>query len=338
MLAFMVLGLQAVLKSCSAAAPDAVKKQDTIGEAMLRSLGEGAEQELSSLFIPGIAFAMENGQGSGLFLQEQISALFPFYGYYGKDIGEEGEGKMDFRTIMLAEAEEGTWPETEGEVAGDAEAQPLPEPVQDGGQVPGEDSLPQDSMQELLRAENEAAAGMQQPEAFIPHVRQNQINLEALGSYETLVQEFYTIDANTTAGSDQLNVNKLLEKDMRISKDGDGPQILIYHTHSQEAFADSIPGDATTSIMGVGEHLAEILRDTYGYNVVHHLGQYDKESRDDSYSVALADIQQVLADYPSIQVVIDLHRDALPESTRLVMDLDGRPTARFMFFNGLSLI
>lgn len=336
MLAFMVLGLQAVLKSCSAAAPDAVKKQDTIGEAMLRSLGEGAEQELSSLFIPGIAFAMENGQGSGLFLQEQISALFPFYGYYGKDIGEEGEGKMDFRTIMLAEAEEGTWPETEGEVAGDAEAQPLPEPVQDGGQVPGEDSLPQDSMQELLRAENEAAAGMQQPEAFIPHVRQNQINLEALGSYETLVQEFYTIDANTTAGSDQLNVNKLLEKDMRISKDGDGPQILIYHTHSQEAFADSIPGDATTSIMGVGEHLAEILRDTYGYNVVHHLGQYDKESRDDSYSVALADIQQVLADYPSIQVVIDLHRDALPESTRLVMDLDGRPTARFMFFNGLS--
>ena len=46
------------MKSCSAAAPDAVKKQDTIGDAMLRSLAEGAEQELSSLFMPGIAFAM----------------------------------------------------------------------------------------------------------------------------------------------------------------------------------------------------------------------------------------------------------------------------------------
>ena len=162
------------------------------------------------------------------------------------------------------------------------------------------------------------------------------MDLNVLGSYEALIQQFYTIDANTTAGSDQLNIGKLMEQDMRISKEGDGPQILIYHTHSQEAFADSIPGDAGTSIMGVGEHLAEILRDQYGYDVVHHLGQYDKESRDDSYSVALADIQQVLEDYPSIQVVIDLHRDALPESTHLVMDLDGRPTARFMFFNGLS--
>lgn len=337
MLAFLVLGIQAVMKSCSAAAPDAVKKEDTIGSAMLKSLAEGAEQGLSGLFMPGIAFAMENGRGSGMFLQEQIVAMFPFYGYYGKDTeAEGGEGKTDFRTIMLAEAEEGTYPEAEGAVMENGDIAPAvtPEPVQDVGQA-SEETLPQESMQELLRAENEAAT-VQQPAAFIPHTRQSQVDLEALGSYETLIQQFYTIDANTTAGSDQLNVSKLLEKDMRISKDGDGPQILIYHTHSQEAFSDSIPGDATTSIMGVGEHLAEILRDTYGYNVVHHLGQYDKESRDDSYSVALSDIQQVLTDYPSIQVVIDLHRDALPESTHLAMDLDGRPTARFMFFNGLS--
>ena len=234
---------------------------------------------------------------------------------------------------MLAEAEEGTYPEEA--VSEDAERISSTDPVQDEGQASGEADLSQESMQELLRAENEAAA-VQQPAAFIPHTRQNQVDLEALSSYETLISQFYTIDANTTAGSDQLNVSKLLGTDMSITKDGDGPQILIYHTHSQEAFADSIPGDATTSIMGVGEHLAEILRDTYGYNVVHHLGQYDKESRDDSYSVALSDIAQVLDDYPSIEVVIDLHRDAMPESTHLVMDLDGRPTARFMFFNGLS--
>ncbi len=301
---------------------------------MLRSLAEGAEQELSSLFMPGIAFAMENGRGSGLFLQEQIAALFPFYGYYRKDNGtEDGDDRTDFRTIMLAEAEEGTYPEEA--VSEDTERISSTDPVQDEGQASGEADLSQESMQELLRAENEAAA-VQQPAAFIPHTRQNQVDLEALSSYETLISQFYTIDANTTAGSDQLNVSKLLGTDMSITKDGDGPQILIYHTHSQEAFADSIPGDATTSIMGVGEHLAEILRDTYGYNVVHHLGQYDKESRDDSYSVALSDIAQVLDDYPSIEVVIDLHRDAMPESTHLVMDLDGRPTARFMFFNGLS--
>ena len=47
-------------------------------------------------------------------------------------------------------------------------------------------------------------------------------------------------------------------------------------------------------------------------------------------------MEQVLAENPSIQVVIDLHRDEMAEETRLVTDLDGRPTARFMFFNGLS--
>ncbi|MFR6588983.1 MAG: stage II sporulation protein P [Gallintestinimicrobium sp.] len=52
---------------------------------------------------------------------------------------------------------------------------------------------------------------------------------------------------------------------------------MIYHTHSQETFADSIPGNAQTGIMGVGEVLAEILRKQYGYNVMHHMGQYDVE-------------------------------------------------------------
>lgn len=338
LLAFLVLVLQAVLKSCGAAAEDGVERQDTIGGAMLRSLSEGVESSLSAQFMPGMAFAMENGRGGSLFWLEQINALFPFYGYaVTGDSPQAAEGGTDFRTIILAEAEEGTAADgdTAPEESGTTEAQePIPGP-EDGGQASAEETPSSEAMQELMRAENEAVA-VQNADAFLPHMKQSQVDLEALGSYETLIREFYTIDANTTAGSDQLNVGRLLEQDMTLEKNPEVPQILIYHTHSQEAFADSIPGDAATTIMGVGEHLAEILRETYGYNVVHHLGQYDIESRDDSYSVALSDIQQVLDDYPSIQVVIDLHRDALPESTHLAMDLDGRPTARFMFFNGLS--
>ncbi len=139
----------------------------------------------------------------------------------------------------------------------------------------------------------------------------------------------------TMAGSDQLNVERLLARDMTVSKEGEGPQILIYHTHSQEAFADSVPGDQGTSIVGVGEYLAEVLRNEYGYNVLHHTAQYDLV-RDDAYAVALPEIEKLLAENPSIQVVIDLHRDSMAEETRLVTEIDGRPTARFMFFNGLS--
>lgn len=162
------------------------------------------------------------------------------------------------------------------------------------------------------------------------------INLEELEEYETLVKRFYTIDAITNIGPEELNAKKLGNMDLTMKQTADQPQILIYHTHSQEAYADSVPGDDTTTIMGVGEHLAEILEKKYGYNVIHHIGKYDVQSRDNAYSKALPEIKRVLEENPSIEVVIDLHRDAVADETRLVMDLDGRPTAKFMFFNGIS--
>ena len=97
-----------------------------------------------------------------------------------------------------------------------------------------------------------------------------------------------------------------------------------------------MPGNTGTTIVGVGERLAQILRDDYGYTVLHHTGQYDVDTRDDAYGKSLPALEEILKQYPSIQVVIDLHRDQMAEETRLVMNLDGRPTARFMFFNGLS--
>ena len=171
---------------------------------------------------------------------------------------------------------------------------------------------------------------------FRPAVQQVQIDRTQLADYETLVRNFYAIDANTMAGSDQLSVEKLLGMDMTLSQEGDGPQILIYHTHSQEAFADSVPGDVNTGIVGVGECLTKILTEQYGYRVLHHTGQYDVETRDNAYSRALPAVEQILAENPSIQVIIDLHRDEVAEETKLVTDIQGRPTARFMFFNGLS--
>ena len=171
---------------------------------------------------------------------------------------------------------------------------------------------------------------------FRPSVQQVQIDRTQLADYETLVRNFYAIDANTMAGSDQLSVEKLLGMDMTLPQEGDGPQILIYHTHSQEAFADSVPGDVNTGIVGVGECLTRILTEQYGYRVLHHTGQYDVETRDNAYSRALPAVEQILAENPSIQVIIDLHRDEVAEETKLVTDIQGRPTARFMFFNGLS--
>ena len=195
---------------------------------------------------------------------------------------------------------------------------------------------PEETQQTALIPESVEATAGTALSNFRPAVQQVQIDRTQLADYETLVRNFYAIDANTMAGSDQLSVEKLLGMDMTLPQEGDGPQILIYHTHSQEAFADSVPGDVNTGIVGVGECLTKILTEQYGYRVLHNTGQYDVETRDNAYPRALPAVEQILAENPSIQVIIDLHRDEVAEETKLVTDIQGRPTARFMFFNGLS--
>ena len=98
---------------------------------------------------------------------------------------------------------------------------------------------------------------------------------------------------------------------------------------------DSKAGVEEDTILGAGEVLASYLEE-YGFSVYHHKGKYDVESRDYAYSNALPEVEQILKEYPEIEVVIDLHRDAVAETTRLVTELQGRETAKVMFFNGLS--
>lgn len=166
--------------------------------------------------------------------------------------------------------------------------------------------------------------------------KQVTVNREKLYDFDYLLQNFYIVDSSTTIGSDQLNVENLLGKDMTISDEGDGPQILIYHTHSQEGYLDSGDGDAETSVVAVGEYLTQILTEEYGFRVLHHTGEYDVGDRDHAYSNAAPALAALLEEYPSIQVVIDLHRDSVSESTHLVTEINGKPTAMIMFFNGLS--
>lgn len=163
-----------------------------------------------------------------------------------------------------------------------------------------------------------------------------EINRTKLQDFDYLKNNFFQVDNTTTVGSDLLDVSKLLNKDMRLSQTEKEPQILIYHTHSQEAYADSVPNDPSTSVVGLGDQLERILEDEYGFSVLHHKGQYDTAGRDGAYSRALPDLEQILQEYPSIEVVIDLHRDGVPETLHLVSEVDGRQTAQIMFFNGLS--
>lgn len=166
------------------------------------------------------------------------------------------------------------------------------------------------------------------------------LSVEKLKDFEYLRSHFYTVDSSTFVNPEDLQAEKLLSKNMKLDKSKKGPKILLYHTHSQEAFADSVPGDVNTTIVGVGRYLAKLLNEKYGIETLHHEGIYDmkdgKVDRTQAYERAKGNIQKILNENPSIEMVIDLHRDGVGKDTRLVTDINGKPTAKLMFFNGMS--
>lgn len=151
-------------------------------------------------------------------------------------------------------------------------------------------------------------------------------------------QQFYTVTSITSLTKEIFRPSEFLDKDMKITHDSSSPQILIFHTHSQEKFADSTDDDST-SILGVGDYLTELLT-SKGYNVIHDRSVYDyvdgKLDRSKAYTYAEQGIESILESNPSIEVVIDLHRDGVADTTHLVTEVDGRQMAKIMFFNGIS--
>lgn len=97
--------------------------------------------------------------------------------------------------------------------------------------------------------------------------------------------------------------------------------------------------DMSEGIWGVGEELKNILEKKYGIKVLHDTGRYDivdgKGQILGAYERMETPISKILEENPSIQVVIDMHRDGLPENVHLVTEINGKQCAKIMFFNGM---
>lgn len=162
---------------------------------------------------------------------------------------------------------------------------------------------------------------------------------DMLKDYNYFVNQFYAIDSTTYAPDGLLNAESFMNMDLGIDLQGSEPKVLIYHTHSQEAFANSRPGEWQDTVVGLGETLKNNLESRYGISVLHLTDTFDVidgvTDRSAAYTYAEEKIWQVLEDYPSIKVIIDLHRDGVADDTRLVTNINGKDTAQLMFLNGL---
>ena len=103
----------------------------------------------------------------------------------------------------------------------------------------------------------------------------------------------------------------------------EGPQILILHTHGSEAYTpvddsgilwsgDHRTTDSRYSVVQAGDRMADILSQA-GLSVLHDRTLYDYPAYSGAYDRSLAAIESYLAQYPSIQVILDVHRDAIED-------------------------
>ncbi len=304
-------------------------------------------------FLPLLSYASEEEKGIAGRLCESLSGLavglrMPYYE------SSSGEDSPETETLWAQGTGTGEQAAEAGTEWADGKAE-IQETKNGGGALPAETEageeilsagegsvvsasgeLPEEAkvwealtMEELLRKENGIYGGFARTQKSATY------DWSAMTDYETLLSTFYAIDSNALAGSDLLNLQELKGYDLTVSKTDAAPQILIYHTHSRETFADSVQGDPEQSIVGVGSFLTKLLEEEYGYSVLHHTAEYDTV-RDEAYAKSLPAIEQLLQENPSIQVVIDLHRDSGNPGREMTVDIDGRKTARFMFFNGIS--
>ena len=269
---------------------------------IVERLSEGLLRQSQRMYLAGFHYLEEDHAGSlEEWLARQAMRLIPIGGYVEEEqeMGTDSEDAETYAMILAKQAED--------ENAVDA----------DGNLIGKDDSA---------KTANSGAV--------------IDTSIEKMKDFDYLLGNFYTVDSSTMIRSDELNGETLLGKDMHIKKDTEGPKVLIYHTHSQEMFADSVPGDPSTSIVGIGDYLTDLLNNQYHIETIHHTGVYDlingELDRSKAYDLAKPEISRILEENPSIELVIDLHRDGVGEGTRLVTDVNGKPTAQIMFFNGLS--
>lgn len=339
-LIMLMLGVYILYKSGRILLESGAARQALDAGEVQRNLEDAAMRT----YAPGYTAAVE-GRDMPNWIAKWMRQVVPVYSYLAE--GPEGESAAEEQTEETAQ---GTEPEErkktaqEKASAGNTEAdteEPASERKRDTGETERAEQTDKPDKEQTSQTEDKPETDKSEPEVQESVARKvvSEQQLAQLEDFDYLLTHYFTVDEGTMADAQLLDAEVLLQKDLRLERDPSAPQILIYHTHSQEAFADSREGETGDTIVGMGDTLAEELRDTYGYNVIHDTGVYDLvdgvSDRSAAYDYAREAVEQILEEHPTIEVIIDLHRDGV-EGEKFVTEIDGAPTSMIMFFNGIS--
>lgn len=198
-------------------------------------------------------------------------------------------------------------------------------------------------------AQTESAAAMQ-TQPVLPDKPAQQQPIEQQPDKPALTFSDEEAAAITVAGACSYAVDKraLLLRPSALDFSQDGPKVLIVHTHSSEAYtqeagweytpSDTLrTEDAARSVIRVGDEIAAILNER-GIETLHDTALNDYPSYNGAYARMQTTIERYLAEFPSIQMVIDVHRDAASDETgapvALTKTVNGESCAKLMLVVG----
>lgn len=190
-------------------------------------------------------------------------------------------------------------------------------------EAPPESAPPPEESRDLLELDptgedEEPSASLpsvEAPEGIIPRtiVAGSSAKYVTSGNVSVYNHTDYTVD-----------IPALLENAPQLSAAGEGPKVLIYHSHATEAYSmegtdvyepsgDHRTLDTDKNMVRVGEEMKAVF-EAAGIGVVHDTTLYDYPSYNDAYNRSVQGLAENLKKYPSIVLALDVHRDALVAS------------------------
>lgn len=145
-----------------------------------------------------------------------------------------------------------------------------------------------------------------------------------------------------------IDIDQMLAESLNLNMGISGPKILIVHTHATESYspdgaeqydktASDRSEDLNKNVVKVGDEVAKIFN-AMGIETIHDTTLHDVPSFNGSYSNSLNTVEKKIEEYPSIQIVFDIHRDSIvyddETKAKVATEINGRTAAQLMFVVG----
>ena len=159
--------------------------------------------------------------------------------------------------------------------------------------------------------------------------------------------EYNGIYVRNTTLEHEIDIPKYLKGKVYADVDKDEPSVLIYHTHTTETYElldrgfytnerSSRSENSKENMVRIGDEICRAL-ESKGYKTIHDKTIYDKEYNG-AYDRSFENVKKILMDNPSIQIVLDIHRDAIYQKDgskiKTVTEINGKKAAQITIVSG----